>query len=91
MKNFKLLLVDDEEALRVVTKKMLEHLGFEVLMAANGQEALEIYRQKGKNIEAVLLDLTMPEMDGEETFRELKKIDENVKVIVASGYSTQEN
>ena len=85
-----ILLVDDEEALRLVAEKMLEHMGFSVLTAANGLEAVDIYRKMNGDIEAVILDLTMPEMDGEETFRELKRLDENVRVIIASGFSMQE-
>ncbi len=84
------LLVDDEEALRLVGEKMLRHLGFDVVTAANGREALEIFKVKKAAIESVMLDLTMPDMDGEETFRELKKLDQNVKVIIVSGFSIQE-
>jgi signal transduction histidine kinase/ActR/RegA family two-component response regulator len=85
-----ILLVDDEEELRLVGKKMLAHIGFEVITAATGKEAVEVFQQRRKEIEAVLLDLTMPEMDGEETFKELKKIDSTVKVIIVSGFSLQE-
>lgn len=85
-----ILLVDDEEALRVVTSKMLAHLGFDVVTAANGREAIEVFKQRKAEIEVVLMDLTMPDMDGEETFRELKMLDGNVKVIIVSGFSLQE-
>ena len=85
-----ILLVDDEEALRVVSGKMLVYLGFDVITAANGREAIEVFKTRKSDIEAVMLDLTMPDMDGEETFRELKKLDENVKVIIVSGFSLQE-
>ncbi len=85
-----ILLVDDEEELRLVGTKMLEHIGFAVITAATGKEAIEVFQKRKKDIEAVLLDLTMPEMDGEETFNALKKIDSTAKVIIVSGFSLQE-
>ncbi|MCK5862720.1 MAG: response regulator [Candidatus Hydrogenedentes bacterium] len=85
-----ILLVDDEEELLQVGEKMLSHIGFEVITATNGREALEVFKTRKDAIEAVLLDLTMPDMDGKETFCELKKLDENVKVIIVSGFSLQE-
>lgn len=85
-----ILLVDDEEELRLVGTKMLKHIGFAVITAATGKEAIEVFQKRKKDIEAVLLDLTMPEMDGEETFNALKKIDSTAKVIIVSGFSLQE-
>ena len=84
------LIVDDEETVRVLTGKMLERSGYSVLMAANGSEALAVYREKMPAINCVLLDLTMPDMDGEETFNELKKIDPRVRVLMTSGYTSLE-
>ena len=84
------LLVDDEEELRLVCEKMLRHIGFDVITAANGREAIENFKTQKADIEAVLLDLTMPDMDGEEVFRQLRNIDINVKVIIVSGFSLQE-
>jgi PAS domain S-box-containing protein len=85
-----ILLVDDEETVRAVAKKMLERLGFSVSTASDGREALEIFRKDPDAFACVMLDLTMPHMDGEEAFRELRKIRQNVRVIMASGYSEQE-
>jgi len=85
-----ILLVDDEESVRTLGSRMLERSGFEVLTAADGREALEIYRVRRAEIALVLLDLTMPEMDGEETFRELRRIDPNVRVVMSSGYTESE-
>jgi two-component system, cell cycle sensor histidine kinase and response regulator CckA len=81
------LLVDDEETIRVISSKQLQRLGFKVLMAENGQQAVDIYREHKEEIIVVVLDLTMPHMNGEEAFRELRQIDPNVRVILASGYS----
>jgi two-component system, cell cycle sensor histidine kinase and response regulator CckA len=69
---------------------MLKNLGFVVLTAADGQEGVELYRVNKSRIAAVLLDMTMPRMNGEETFRELRRIQPNVRAILCSGYSEQE-
>jgi len=85
-----ILLVDDEETVRAVGKQMLERLGFTVLTAADGREALEIFRQQPAKIDCVVLDLTMPHMDGEEAFRELRRIRSDVRVLLSSGYNEQD-
>lgn len=84
------LLVDDEELVRRVAARMLEHLGFGVLTAADGREAIRLFRQRRGEILFVLLDLTMPEMSGEEVLRELRRIDPQVRVVIASGYPEEE-
>jgi DNA-binding response OmpR family regulator len=66
---------------------MLARLGFGVVTAADGQEAVEIYRQRRVEIVLVLLDLTMPRMSGEETFRALREIDPAARIVLSSGYS----
>jgi PAS domain S-box-containing protein len=85
-----ILLVDDEETIIAIGKNMLERTGFAVLTAADGREAVEIFREKKDEIVCVLLDLTMPHMGGEEAFREMRRIDKNIKVILSSGYNKQE-
>ena len=85
-----MLLVEDELDVRILGQKMLERLGFEVVPASNGIEALEIYRQNPGKFMLVLLDLTMPHMNGQETFHELFKINPAVKVLIISGYSESE-
>jgi PAS domain S-box-containing protein len=82
------LLVDDEETVRAVGAEMLRILGFEVVTAADGWEALEIYGQRN-DIRLVILDLTMPRLDGEQTFRELRRMNAAVRVILATGYGEQ--
>jgi two-component system, cell cycle sensor histidine kinase and response regulator CckA len=81
------LVVDDEEIVRSTAKRMLEHAGFSVLTADDGQEAIHVYRRHQSEIMCVLLDLTMPTMDGEETMRELRTINPNICVILSSGFS----
>jgi len=81
-----ILVVDDDENLRLVMSAMLEDLGFKVLDAGNGFEALDVYRQHWHNITAVLMDISMPGMDGGECYAELLKINPAVKVILTSGY-----
>jgi len=83
------LLVDDEETVRAIGKEMLKALGFEVLTANDGREAVEAYKGRG-DIRLVILDLTMPHSDGEQCFRELRVLDPEVKVIISSGFSEQE-
>jgi len=84
------LLVDDEETVLSVGRRMLELLGFSVLTASNGIEALSVFREHGASIACVILDLTMPMMNGVETFRELKQVRPDIKVIISSGYSEYE-
>lgn len=85
-----ILLVDDEESVRSVGKRMLEKNGFHILLAAHGKEAVEIYQKHADEIVCVILDLTMPYLDGEQTFNELLKIKKDVRVLMSSGYNEQE-
>jgi PAS domain S-box-containing protein len=81
------LLVDDDAGVRGAARRMFELLGFRVLEAANGRQGAEIFERHAREIRVVLLDMTMPEMGGEETFRELRRIREDVAVILTSGYN----
>lgn len=82
------LLVDDEESVRDLGSKLLTHVGYTVLTACNGVEALQVYRENREEIELVILDLIMPEMDGKHCFKELLKVNPRVKVLISSGYSS---
>jgi len=82
-----ILLVDDEELIRDLAKRILSRAGYTVLTAANGREAVQIYKEKGKTVSLIVLDLIMPEMDGKHCLKELLKINPAVRVVVASGYS----
>jgi signal transduction histidine kinase len=85
-----ILLVDDDDSVRNVVSLVLEEVGFSVITACNGLEALEIYKTRRQEFKCVLLDMAMPVLDGEETFYELKKIDPNVTVVLSSGYNKQD-
>ena len=84
------LVVDDEDVVRRTVKIALESKGFEVAVAENGREAIELLRQNSDRISLVLLDLTMPVMNGEETLERLREIRADVPVIISSGYSEAE-
>ncbi|PCI43269.1 MAG: hypothetical protein COB41_07565 [Proteobacteria bacterium] len=84
------LVVDDEEMIREMAGAMLRDMGFDILEAENGLEAVKLYPKHADNIRFVLLDMSMPKMDGEETFRELRKLNPKVCVILSSGYNEQE-
>ncbi len=81
------MLVDDEEMILEVGAEMIEAVGYDVITAAEGSQALEIYKEKMAKIDVVLLDMIMPTMSGGELFDQLKRIDSNVRVILSSGYS----
>jgi CheY-like chemotaxis protein len=83
------LVVDDDETVRTVTRRMLEQGGFSVILAADGSQAIETYRATPA-ISLVIMDMTMPRMDGEECFRELRHLDPTVRVLLTSGYNEQD-
>jgi PAS domain S-box-containing protein len=80
-----ILVVDDEEALRVIVKGTLERHGYRVLLAANGAEAVTLYRQHREEIALVITDMAMPVMDGAQTIGALAAIDPDVRIIGSSG------
>lgn len=85
-----ILIADDEDSVCTVGQEMLQHFGFKVLRASNGAEAIEVYQKHANSIDCVLLDLTMPELSGEEVFRKLRETYPEIRVILMSGYSIQE-
>ncbi len=85
-----ILLVDDEAGVRLVAKAMLERLGYHVLSAADGQEALDLFATHTSTIRAVVLDVTMPVVDGLTTLARLKQIDPKVRVVLSSGFAEQD-
>jgi two-component system, cell cycle sensor histidine kinase and response regulator CckA len=84
-----ILLVDDEEVIRDLGREMLNLVGYRVITAGTGQEALRIYRERGNEVSIVILDLVMPEMGGLKCLVELLKIDPAARVLIASGYSAE--
>ncbi|MFW5870674.1 MAG: hybrid sensor histidine kinase/response regulator [Candidatus Sumerlaeota bacterium] len=84
------LLVDDERGVREIGERLLKRLGFLCQTATNGREAVEMVQRNPDDYACVILDLMMPEMDGEEAFREIHRIRPDLPVIISSGYSQQE-
>jgi PAS domain S-box-containing protein len=82
-----ILLVDDDDMIIYVGVKMLEKIGYKVMKARTGKEAIEIYRENQKKIDLVILDMIMPEMGGGEVYDFLKSINPKIKVLLSSGYS----
>ena len=81
------LLVDDEDGILNVGKAMLGEMGYKVLLAGSGKEAVEVYRKHRDKIDLVILDMIMPEMSGSEAYKRMKKNNPGVKALLASGYS----
>ena len=84
------LVVEDEETVRLTVEKILTALGFSVVLAIDGQDGVEKFRQDPENFRLVLLDLTMPKLDGVQVFEELRRISPGIRVVLMSGYGQQE-
>ena len=83
------LVVDDEEPVRRTARRVLESAGFDVLVASDGVEGVSVFTEHRDDMCAVLLNLTMPSMDGVETFRRLRQLKPDITVILMSGYNEQ--
>jgi len=81
------LVIDDDQGVRDAATRLLEHFGFRAISAVDGRHGVEVFRQHQSEIVIVLLDMTMPEMNGEETFREIRRLRADVPVILSSGYN----
>jgi two-component system cell cycle sensor histidine kinase/response regulator CckA len=84
------LVVDDEEPVLLVTAEVLKEQCYRVLTSKSGRDALEVYRQHASDVSLVLLDLTMPGMNGEDTLRALQALRPDVKVVLMTGYTEDE-
>jgi len=82
-----ILLVDDHEIIREVTSEMLSSLGYEVVTASDGQEALQYYKTHQSKIDLVIIDMIMPNMGARECFREFKRINPSVRAMLSTGYA----
>jgi hypothetical protein len=82
-----ILVAEDEMVLRDLITEMLRGDGYKVVTARNGKEAVDIYKVRGRDIDLVILDMIMPEIGGQEAFRQLKNINPAIKVLLSSGYS----
>lgn len=87
----RILVIDDEKIIRETTTEILNQLGYEALVAENGATGLELFKKERENIDLVLLDMIMPKMNGHECFQKMKEIDPEVKVILASGFSQEDD
>lgn len=81
------LLVDDDERVRVTTEMLLRVLGFDVVSVATGREALDTFDRCGRELRLIMLDLTMPDFSGVQVLRELKERGAEVPILLCSGYS----
>jgi len=86
-----ILLVDDEDLIRITGSDILENMGYKTILAENGQEAVDIFQKQHSEIDLVIMDVIMPEMNGREAFFKMKEIDKNCKVIFSSGFTRDEN
>ncbi len=84
----RILVVDDEETVRTIIQRSLEHLGYEVVVASDGVEALEIYADSVDSFALVIIDMIMPKMPGDELFYRLQEQNPHVQVLIASGYAS---
>ncbi|MBW2116096.1 MAG: response regulator [Deltaproteobacteria bacterium] len=82
-----LLLVDDEDMIIDACEQLLEEMGYKVLIAKGGKDAIKVYKKNKDEIDMVILDMIMPDMGGGETYDKLKEINPKIKVLLASGYS----
>jgi len=85
-----ILLVEDETPVREMVRQMLARLGYSVISASGGSEAVRLYRDNRTDIDLVLSDMSMPGLNGVELMRKLREIDDTVKVVLSSGYSTED-
>ncbi len=85
----RILLVDDEEVIRNMARAMLAHLGYEVSLASDGQEAVAHYAAHAGEIDLVILDMTMPRMNGRDCLREIRKVNPGVKAVISTGHDIE--
>lgn len=84
------LLAEDEETVRALGRRMLERMGFTVITAVDGRDCLRLFQEHADVLRLVLLDLTMPHLDGDEVFREIRRVRPDLPAVIASGYTEQE-
>ena len=85
MEKKRVLVVDDEQIICELLSKLLSKIGYDVIVAENGQDAVEKFSQNPTDIDLAIIDLSMPDMNGLETLSKLKSIDENITVLLSSG------
>ncbi len=85
-----ILIVDDQETIWDFLIEALQELGYSVLLAENGLDAVEIYRNNPNEIDLILLDMIMPKLGGHKTFFQIREIDPEAKILLSSGYVSEE-
>lgn len=85
-----ILIVDDEDFVTLLAQRVLTDAGYRVITAKNGFEAIETYKNLGNRIDLIILDFTMPILDGAEVFRQLQELDPKVSVVLSSGFAEQD-
>jgi len=85
-----ILIIDDEEIIRMTSGEILNELGYDVLSAASGDEGLSILKEKNNSISLVILDMSMPGKSGLEIYREIKELIPSMRVLLTSGYKEEE-
>ncbi len=86
LENIKILLVDDEEDLREMAKRILERRGFKVVIAGSGETAIDVFEKHADQIKLVILDMILPEGDGKKVYNKIKELKHDSKIILTSGY-----
>jgi len=84
------LVIDDEETVRMVTARALEYMGFDVLTAEDGAAGVELFELHQEKTRCVLMDMTMPRMSGEAAFTRIQEMQPNARVVLMSGYDEHE-
>jgi len=85
-----ILIVDDHETIWDFLIEALQRLGYSVLLAENGLDAVEIYQENPNEVDLVLLDMVMPKLGGHQTFYKIKELDPDAKILLSSGYVSEE-
>jgi CheY-like chemotaxis protein len=84
------LVADDESQVRAIMELLLKRMGLQVLPAVDGEQAVELFRQHAAEIKFVLMDLSMPKLDGRKALAEIRKIRPDIKVVLTSGYDSDD-
>ena len=85
----RVLIVDDEQVVRRALQRILERDGHQVTLAERGQEAIELYAARWRDLDVVVLDVTMPDIDGREVLRRMREVNPDVRAILSSGYTVE--
>ena len=86
-----ILVIDDEEILRRTSRSILKSIGYKVLVAENGQKGVELFLENRDAVDLVLMDMIMPEMNGMECFREIRRVQPDIPVILSSGFTHEDD